>query len=299
MADDETWPARMVAGHAVHPIGMGAMELTFPHTRTGAVLEPVDHDQALGALHAALDAGIRLIDTAINYTTDPDDMGRNERLVGEALATWSGDADDVLVVAKGGNRRVPGELFVTDGTPANLRWSCETSLRELGVEAIGLYLLHTPDPAVPLVESVGALAELRDEGKIRAVGVSNCGRRQLAEARTVVEIAAVENQLSPFERAALALARSCADDGVAFLAWSPLGGQVGDLGLRERHPVLARIADDRRVSPHRVALAWCLAQAPNIVPIPSAVRPAFVRDNAEAASLRLTPDELAAIDAFV
>jgi aryl-alcohol dehydrogenase-like predicted oxidoreductase len=275
------------------------MELTFPHNATGVLREPVEESLAIRTVHAALDSGVRLIDTAINYSIDPDAMGANEKLVARALASWSGDVDSVLVVAKGGNRRTPDELFVHDGTPENLRWSCETSLAALGVESIGLYILHAPDPKVPLAESLGALGELQSEGKIRLIGASNLGRRQLAEARSVVSIAAVENQLSPFARAAIPLARECAENGIAFLAWSPMGGQLGPGGLRQRHPELARIADARGVSPQRVALAWDLAQSPNVIPIPSGVEPEHVKDNAAAATLRLSSDELAAIEAYV
>jgi aryl-alcohol dehydrogenase-like predicted oxidoreductase len=294
---DEVWPARQVGDMSVWPIGLGAMELTFPHTPTGQLRTPVDPDHAVRVIHAALDAGIRLIDTAINYSIDPEGMGANEALVARALSTWSGDRDAVVITAKGGNRRAEDALWRHDATPENLRWSCETSAKALGVEAIGLYFLHAPDPHVPLSESIGALAELQSEGKIRQIGVSNLGRRQLAEARAIVDIVAVENQLSPFARAATALARDCAERSTAFLAWSPLGGQLGSGGLRQRHPGLARIADERGVSVQQVVLAWLLAQSPNVIPIPSAVEIEHVRDNAAAASLRLTPQEHEDIDA--
>ncbi|MGD9792630.1 MAG: aldo/keto reductase [Acidimicrobiia bacterium] len=298
MTAPEPWPARRVGDRTVHPIGFGAMELTFPHTKTGELRVPVERAQAIRTVHAALDAGIRLIDTAINYAIDADEMGANEALVAEALATWSGDSDDVLVVAKGGNRRDREQLFVHDGRPENLRWSCETSLAKLGVETIGLYILHALDPAVPLAESIGALADLQREGKISMIGVSNFGRRQLAEARTIATISAVENQLSPFARAATNLAHECATEAIAFLAWSPMGGPLGPGGLRQRHPVIARIADERGVSVQRVALAWDLAQSPNVIPIPSGNQPEFVADNAAAAELRLTDEEVAAINSF-
>lgn len=291
----QQWPARKVGDVQVWPIGLGALEFTFPHTTAGVLREPVPEAQSIRTIHAALDSGIRLIDTAINYSIDPHGMGANERLVAAALASWSGDRDSVLVTAKGGNRRDEAQLFVHDGTPANLRWSCETSLAALGVESIGLYILHAPDPNVPLAESMGALAELQAEGKIRHIGVSNMGRRQVAEARAVVNIVAVENQLSPLAHAALPLARECAEAGIAFLAWSPMGGPLGPGGLRARHPELARIADERGVSPQRVALAWDLAQSPNVIPIPSGLEPEHVRDNAAAVTLQLTPEELAAI----
>ena len=182
------------------------------------------------------------------------------------------------MVCKGGNRRTDDLPWVHDGSRENLRWSCETSLKALGVEAIGLYMLHAPDPTLPLAESIGALGELQAEGKVRSLGVSNLGRRQLAEARQIIEVVAVENQLSPWHRPALPLAQVCAADGIAFLAWSPLGGQSQAATIGRTRPVLAKIGDAHGVSPQRVALAWSLAQAPNII-------------------LQLSADELAAIDA--
>jgi aryl-alcohol dehydrogenase-like predicted oxidoreductase len=225
------------------------------------------------------------------------EMGLNERLVADALDTWSGDADDVLVVCKGGNRRTDDAWYVNDGRPENLRWSCETSLRALGCDSIGLYMLHAPDPAVPLADSIGALADLRREGKVRQVGASNLGRRQLAEARAIVDIVAVENNLSPARRAALPLARTCVEAQIAFLAWSPLDGQVGATTLTETRPALTAIARERGVSAHQVALAWGLAQAGNVIPIPSARRPETILDSVCAWDLKLTAEELAAIDA--
>jgi aryl-alcohol dehydrogenase-like predicted oxidoreductase len=291
-----TWPARSIGKRTVWPIGLGSMELTFRHDRVGQLLDPIPEDQAIATLHAALDAGIRLIDTAINYSVDTDKMGLNEALVGKALASWSGDRDSVLVVCKGGNKRSPTELWVHDGSRANLRWSCETSLRALRIESAGLYILHAPDPKIPIAESVGALAELRDEGKIQMIGVSNMGRRQLAEARAVTEIAAVENQLSPFARGALSYAKACADEGIAFLAWSPMGGPASALPLGERMPSIGRIATTRGITAQQVALAWDLAQSPNVIPIPSSSVPEFAASNAAAADVVLTADELSAID---
>ena len=155
-------PVRPVAGFEVPPIGFGVMAL--------AMEGRPDRAQSLRTLHAALDAGVRLLDTAVNYSTTAAEMGYCEALTSEALRTWSGDADEVLVVAKGGNRRTDDLSFVPDGSRANLRWSCETSLRALGVERLDLFLLHTIDPEVPLVESMAALRELQDEGRSHTSG---------------------------------------------------------------------------------------------------------------------------------
>lgn len=288
---------RTIGAWSVPPIGLGTMLMTLPHPPPGVYEAPIEQAQAVRTIHAALDVGVRLLDTAINYCMSEAEMGANEQLVAKALATWSGDQDEILVVCKGGNRRTDDQPYVHDGRPANLRWSCETTLRALGLESLPLYMLHAPDPAVPLADSIGALADLQAAGKIQMVGVSNLGRRQLAEAQTIVEVVAVENNLAPARRAALPLAKVCADHGIAFLAWSPLGGQAGAATIGVSQPSLARIAADREVSPQQVALAWGLAQAANVIPIPSARRPETIINSFAAADLSLTAQELAAIDA--
>ncbi|MCW2522284.1 MAG: aldo/keto reductase, partial [Frankiales bacterium] len=166
-----SYPPRQIADLQTPPIGFGAMLLGMEGRPSEA--------EAVRTIHAALDGGVRLIDTAINYGSSAAELGYCEALVARALASWAGPREEVLVVAKGGNLRSDEESFIQDASPANLRWSCETSLRALGVESVGLYLLHAVDPKVPLVESMGALAQLRDEGKIQRIGISNAGRGQL------------------------------------------------------------------------------------------------------------------------
>jgi aryl-alcohol dehydrogenase-like predicted oxidoreductase len=284
------YPARWIADQQLPPIGFGAMLL-------GMEGRP-DEATAIRTVHAVLDAGVRLIDTAINYGSSAAELGYCEALVARALASWTGDRDDVLVVGKGGNLRSDTEQFVQDASPANLRRSCDITLRALGVEAIGLYLLHAIDPKVPLAESMGALADLQREGKIRHVGISNAGRRQLAEARTVVEIAAVENRLSPWSSGSLPIVSACAEAGTTFLSYSPLGGQ-GQAAHLDRKPRFAAVAADRGVSPQRVALAWALAQSPVILPIPSGRRPETILDSVAAAQLSLSLAELELLAADV
>jgi aryl-alcohol dehydrogenase-like predicted oxidoreductase len=278
------YPQRQIADLRLPPIGFGAMLL-------GLEGRP-DESVAMRTIHAALDAGVRLIDTAINYGSNAAELGYCEALVARALVSWGGDPDDVLVVGKGGNLRTDTESFVQDASPANLRWSCEASLRALGVESIGLYLLHAIDPKVPLSDSMAALAQLRDEGKIQRIGISNAGRRQLAEAQSVVAIAAVENRLSPWSAGALPIVAECAARGVAFLAYSPLGGrdQAADLGTK---PQFAAIANDHGVSPQQVALAWALGVSPVVMPIPSARRPETILDSIAASRLQLSDEERA------
>jgi aryl-alcohol dehydrogenase-like predicted oxidoreductase len=282
------YPERRIADLTLPPIGFGAMLLS--------VEGRPDEATAIRTVHAALDEGVRLIDTAVNYGSNAAELGYCEALVARALATWGGDAGEVLVVAKGGNLRTDDESFIQDASPANLRWSCETSLAALGVDSIGLYLLHAIDPKVPLADSMGALAELRDEGKIQRIGISNAGRRQLAEAQSVVDIAAVENRLSPWSLNALPIVEVCAAQGIAFLSYSPLGGraQAGDLASLAE---FAAVAQARGVSPQQVALAWALDLSPAVLPIPSARRPETIRDSVAAASLQLSDDERARLRA--
>jgi aryl-alcohol dehydrogenase-like predicted oxidoreductase len=265
------------------PVGFGAMLL-------GMEGRP-DEARAMRTLHAALDAGVRLVDTAVNYGSNAAELGFSEALVARALASWGGDPAEVLVVCKGGNVRTDDAPFLPDGSPANLRRSCETSLRALGVESIGLYLLHLVDPHVPLSVSIGALAQLRDEGKIQHIGISNVGRRQLAEAQTIVDIVAVEDELSPWSLAALPVARTCEEQGIAFLAYSPLGSRARAADLGRAHPEFAAVARERNVSPQQVALAWLLGLSPVIVPIPSARRPETILDSVAAACCRLTGEQ--------
>lgn len=260
-----------------------------------SVGERPDEGRAVRTVHAALDAGVTLVDTADAYCLTADEVGHNERLVAKAVRTWSGRAD-ILVATKGGHTRPPDDSWALDGSPAYLRTACEASLRALGVEAIGLYQLHRPDPAVPWAESIGALEELRREGKVQLVGVSNADPAQIHEALAITPLAAVQNQLSPAYRSSLPELRLCEELGVAFLPWSPLGGISAAAGLGEEHAVFGEIARERGVSPQQVCLAWLLALSPAVVPIPGASRPESITDSAAAVELALSSEELARLD---
>lgn len=279
---------RTIGGVTVSAIGLGAMPLSVGS-------DGVDRDRALRTIHAALDAGVRLIDTADAYAPASAEMGHNERYVAEALDAWSGDADEVLVATKGGHTRHNNE-WDTNGRPDYLRKACEASLERLGVEAIGLYQHHRPDPDVPYAETVGALAELKDEGKIRLAGISNANPDQIREAAGLVELASVQNEFSPAFRSSHGELDLCAEMGIAFLPWSPLGGigKAGDLG--SRFAPFAEVAQARGVSPQQVALAWELAQAEVVIPIPGSSRPETILDSVQAAALELDDDEIARLD---
>ena len=280
---------RQIAGTTVSAIGLGGMPMSLD--------DRPPEERAIATIHAALDAGVTFIDTADAYCQGGDDTGHNERLIAKALHQWSGDVDSVLVATKGGHFRTTDGEWKQNGDPAYLKQACEASLRALGVEAIGLYQYHRPDPAVPYADSMGALAELLAEGKIRLAGTSNNGVDQIREAASIVPLASVQNQYSPKFRSSEEELALCGELGVAFLPWSPLGGmgRAGKLG--ERFAPFAEVAEEHGVSAQQVALAWELAKSPVVVPIPGASRPETILDSVQAADLVLTPEQLARLDA--
>ncbi|ANC32694.1 aldo/keto reductase [Isoptericola dokdonensis] len=282
---------RTIAETAVSAVGLGGMPMSIEGRP--------DEARSVATIHAALDAGVTLIDTADSYHRDAGEVGHNEELIARALRSWGGDASAVLVATKGGHLRPGDGSWTKDGRPEHLKKAAKESARRLGVDAIGLYQFHRPDPAVPYAESVGALVELLDEGVIRQAGISNASVAQIDEANEVLggRLASVQNQFSPAFRSSLPELEHCAALGVAFLPWSPLGGiaRAGDLG--SAHAAFGRVAERHGVSPHQVALAWELALAPVVVPIPGASRPASITDSVRAAELTLTADELAELSA--
>lgn len=278
---------RIIGSVAVSAIGLGGMPMSIEGRP--------DEDRSIRTIHAALDAGVTLIDTADAYHLHAGETGHNERLIAKALATYAGDTSNVLVATKGGHIRPGDGSWVVDGSPAHLREAVEASLKALGADAIGLYQYHRPDPKVPYEESVGVLKELLDAGKIRLAGISNATVEQIDIARRVLgegNLASVQNQFSPAFRSSENELRHTASHGIAFLPWSPLGGigQAGDLG--SKHAAFAEIAQARGVSPQRLTLAWMLALAPTVIPIPGASRPESIIDSAQAADLVLTPEEV-------
>jgi aryl-alcohol dehydrogenase-like predicted oxidoreductase len=280
-------PTRRLGGLQVSAIGLGEMPMSLAGRP--------DEAQSVRTIHAALDAGVTLIDTADAYCIDESEVGHGERLVARALTAWPGDRDRVLVATKGGHTREGGEWYL-DGRPEHLRQACEASLRALGVEAIGLYQFHRPDPKVPFAESVGAMAELKAAGKVRLVGLSNVSVDQIKQARQLVQVASVQNEFSPRFRRSEGELAFCAAEGIAFLPWSPLGGIGRGRDLGGRHRVFDEVAEAHGVSAQQVALAWQLAKAPAVIPIPGSSRPETITDSAAAASLRLSDDELARLD---
>jgi len=279
---------RTIGRVTVSAIGLGGMPMSIEGRP--------DEDRSIRTIHAALDAGVTLIDTADAYHVNAGETGHSERLIAKALATYPGDTSQVLVATKGGHLRPGDGSWTIDGSPEHLRAAVDASLKALGTDTIGLYQFHRPDPKVPYAESVGVLKELLDAGKIRLAGISNASVEQIDIARRVLgegNLASVQNQFSPAFRSSEPELRHTADLGIAFLPWSPLGGigNAGDLG--SRHAAFAEIARDRGVSPQRLTLAWMLALAPTVIPIPGASRPESVTDSAQAADLTLTSEEVA------
>ena len=282
---------RRLGDRTVSAIGLGGMPLSV-EGRPG-------EDRAVRTVHAALDAGVTLIDTADAYGLGHTEVGHNERLIAAALRSYGGDTSDVLVATKGGHTRPPDDSWALDGSPAHLRAACEASLRALGVEAIGLYQYHRPDPQVPYAESIGALEELRQEGKIRYVGISNADPDQIELAMQTTPLAAVQNEYSPAFRSSQRELDLCARHGVAFLPWSPLGGISSAASLGDTHAAFADVARARGVSPQQVCLAWELAQADVVIPIPGASRVESIVDTAAAADVVLSPEQKARLDAVL
>lgn len=284
---------RQIGNDQVGAIGLGLM--TFD--QTGA--QP--RQQLADTMRAAVDAGVTLFDTADAYGPGDDGaaaQGANERLVA-GLLDELGLRDHVLLATKAGHVRADGGEWGLDSSPGHLRKAVDASLERLGTDQIALWQHHRPDPEVDYAEVLGTLAEVHASGKVRMVGLSNADAAQIRQAREVLgdALVSVQNQFSPAFRSSRDEIDVCAELGIAFLPWSPLGGLGDAKALAERHPAFKQVADERGVSAQQVALAWELAQSPVVIPIPGAKRPASVQDSAAAADLELTPDEIARLDA--
>ena len=275
----------------VSAIGLGAMPLSTKEDRPSPA-------EAEAVVHAALDAGVTLIDTADAYSRDEAEFGHNESLVAAALASYGSGADEVVVATKGGHTR-EGTDWGLDGSPSYLRQACEASLKRLGVDAIGLYQFHRPDPSTPWEVSMAALRALYDDGLVRMVGVSNASIPQIDSARAVLgeALVSVQNQFSPGYRSSAVELAHCAEHGLAWLPWSPFGGVSAAGSLDAQAPAFAEVAGELGVSVYQVTLAWHLAQADVVIPIPGASRPQSIQDSAAATHVRLTDDQLTRLDA--
>lgn len=266
-------------GVSVFPIALGEMPLSIKGRP--------DEAEAIGVLHAAWDAGVELVDTANAYCLDDDDFGHGERLVAKALEQY-GRNGDIHVATKGGLRR-PGGGWEVDAGPEHLKRCCEQSLKDLGVESIFLYQLHTPDPNVPFEDSVGALAELQEAGKIQHVGISNVSLEQAHRALDIVRVETIQNRANPFckkDYLATGIIDLCRERKISYLPYATVGGHRGHVDAADNE-VLVSIAEERHTTPYHVILSWHLAQSPQVIPIPGASRPESIRASVEALDLEL------------
>ena len=280
---------RRLGQFSLSAIGLGAMPFSLGGDRV------VTHEQAIATVHAALDAGITLIDTADIYAPAWDQMGHNERIVAEGVRTWGGDAPGIVVATKGGITRHEGEGWGRNSAASYLRGAAHASRERLGVDTIDLYYLHRPDRSRPYAEAIEVLATLKQEGVIAEIGISNANVEEIRIALDVLGeggLAAVQNEFSPrFNHTSWQELVFCAEHGIAFVPWSPLGGVGGAAAIGGRFPVVVEVADAHGVSPQQVVLAWELGLGEHVVPIPGASRPASITDSARAMGLALHPDE--------
>lgn len=278
--------SRRIGSFTLSAIGLGGMPMSIPGRK--------DRSTSIATVHAALDAGVTLIDTADAYTSPGDEQGHNEELIAEALRAYGGDTSQVLVATKGGLIYKDPGPWTKNGSPEYLKDAARQSAKRLAVDAIGLYQFHRPDPEVPYADSLGALKELVDEGVIVHAGISNANPEQIREARDVLgdDLVSVQNQFSPAFLDSRPELDLCIELGLAFLPWSPLGGikKAGELG--SQHSAFADVALELGVSPQQLALAWELSLADNVIPIPGASRPQSIADSAKAADLELSEEQL-------
>lgn len=284
-------PQRQIGSAPVSAIGLGGMPMSI-EGRPG-------RERSIAAVHAALDAGVTFVDTADSYHRDAGEVGHNETLIAEALTSWGGDRDGILVATKGGALRPGDGSWTLNGRPDHLKQAAKASLQRLGGEAIGLYQLHRPDDDVPYAESVGALADLLDEGVIAMAGVSNASVEQIREADDVLggRLVSVQNQFSPGFRSSQTELGLCDEMGIAFLPWSPLGGIRRAAELTGSLEAFADVARAHDASPQQVTLAWMLALSPVVVPIPGCSRPETAQASAAAGGLTLSDAEMARLSA--
>ncbi|GAB3151884.1 aldo/keto reductase [Microbacterium neimengense] len=281
---------RTLGPFSVSAIGLGAMPLSMNNDN-----ELPDRQSAIATVHAALDAGVTLIDTADIYAPSWDAMGHNEELVAEALASWGGDRSSIVVTTKGGITRTEEKDFGRDGSLPYLRGAVESSLRRLGTDVIDLYQYHRPDRWIVYGEIMQNLKTLHEEGKVRALGISNASIEEIQIAQEVLgdALVSVQNEFSPRHPGSYKELTHCADAGLAFLPWSPLGGTGGGgRSVGERFRVFSEVGEAHGVSPQQVVLAWELALADTVIPIPGARRAASITDSAKAADLELSADEI-------
>jgi pyridoxine 4-dehydrogenase len=265
----------------VNRFGFGAMRLTGQ----GIWGEPADREECKRVLRRALELGINFIDTADSYGPEV-----SERLIAETLYPYP---DDLVIATKGGLTRPGPGVWVPDGRPAHLRQACEGSLRRLRVDEIDVYQFHRPDPKVPFEESVGALVQLKDEGKIRHIGLSNVTVDELERAQKLTPIVSVQNRYNLFDRESEPVLDASSADQLAFLPWRPVGGgEMSEQGAGR----LAAIAKKYDATAEQVAIAWLLSHSPVMLPIPGTSKVAHLEENLGAVALDIAPSDFKELD---
>lgn len=278
---DDTTGTVTLGDLEVRRMGFGAMRVTGD----GIWGEPEDPAECRRVLQRVVELGVNLIDTADSYGPEV-----SERMIAEVLAPYP---DDLVIATKGGLERTGPGQWPRNGRPDHLKEACEGSLERLDVDAIDLYQLHAPDPEVPYSESVGALKELQEEGKVRHVGVSNVQQHHLETARSIVDVVSVQNRFNLTDRNTEDVLEVCADEDIAFIPWFPLA--TGDLAGGDQG-VLDRIAGAHDATPAQIALAWLLHRSPVMLPIPGTSSVAHLEENVAAAAIDLSEDEVAELD---
>jgi pyridoxine 4-dehydrogenase len=263
----------------VHRLGFGAMRITGE----GIWGPPEDPEEAKRVLHRVVELGIDLIDTADSYGPEV-----SENLIAEALHPYP---DGLVIATKGGLRRTGPGQWPRDARPERLKECCEASMRRLKLDRIDLYQLHSPDPQVPYGDSVGALKELQDEGKIRHIGISNVSLDELEQARGIVEVVTVQNRYNLTDRHSEDVLQACEDARIGFIPWFPLAtGRLAEPG-----GPLDRIAQEHEATPAQIALAWLLARSPVMLPIPGTSSVEHLEENVAATRIQLSSEEVEAI----
>jgi pyridoxine 4-dehydrogenase len=261
----------------VNRLGFGAMRLTGP----GIWGDPRDRNEARAVLRRAVELGVNFIDTADSYGPEV-----SEELIAEALHPYP---EDLVIATKGGLVRPGPGQWDPDGRPEHLRQACEGSLRRLRLDQIALYQFHRPDPDVPLEDSIGTLVALKEEGKIRHIGLSNVNEDQLRRAQAMTAIVSIQNRYNPGDRRSDTLVDLCEQEEIVFLPWAPIQNL-------DRFPALTDIATRHETTVHQIALAWLLARSETMLTIPGTGSVDHLEENVAAARLRLDPDEIAALN---
>jgi pyridoxine 4-dehydrogenase len=284
--------SRQMGSVRVSAVGLGCMPLSIENNR--------GEEEGIRTIHAALNAGCRLLDTAWSYYESGKEPEANERLIRQALDTWDGPREDVLVATKVGHYRnfTDGKpTWAVDGRPETLIREAKQSAQALGVDSIDLLYFHRPDPSVPYEESVGAIKELVDQGVAKMAGVSNASVQQIHQARDILgsHLVAVQNEYSPVHRSTQDTLDECEKLGLAFVCYSPLGGYRRPVD-QSKFDVFKKVAAVHSVSYQQVELAWELAQGSHVITIPGAHRPETILDSLKAADLQLSDDEIAELN---